>query len=359
MKPGICSLPSAKPAMLVATVFTLAACTASETPVDSQPLRPAYVVQVRNSSEHGLEFVGEVRAAQRAELAFSVAGRVSQVLVDAGDSVAAGQVLAVLDKRPLQAQLAAAAGEVAQANAQVAELQQRQQRLQVAINANAASVTEVDALQLALTNAEATLRIAMANHDAAAWSIEQAQLRAPLAGVVGMRALEVGQVVGAGVPAFVMDGAGRELVLTVPEQLTLAAGQALSVRHGNDTLSTQVLRTSARLEAGGARKVHVAAPESAVVGSTWSVQLLAPTQQSSALAIPLRALLPSAIADTGSVLRLAQDGQSVEAVTVSTGPVQGEWIAITSGLSERDSVVIAGAAAIAPGTRITPIHIER
>jgi RND family efflux transporter MFP subunit len=363
MKPGICSFPRAKQATLAVALCALAACSASETQVDTPPLRPAYVAQVRNGTAHGLEFVGEVRAAQRAEPAFSVVGRVSQVLVEAGDSVEAGQLLAVLDERPLQAQLDFAAGEVAHAKAQAVESQQRQQRLQAAINANAASATEVGALQLELASAEAALRSALANQAAVAWSMEQALLRSPITGIVGMRALEVGQVVGAGVPALVVDGAGRELVLTVPAQLPVAAGQALELRNGSETQTTQVLRTVARVEAGGVRKIYVAVPATATVGSTWSVQLLEAklvetAQQQAQLEIPLRALLPTPTTGTGRVLRLAQDGQSVELVTVSIGPVQGEWIAITGGLTAADKVVVAGAAAIAPGSRIKPMPIE-
>ncbi|MFW1411053.1 biotin/lipoyl-binding protein, partial [Vibrio parahaemolyticus] len=72
-----------------------------------------------------LGYIGEVRAAHRAELAFAVAGRVASVAVDVGDRVQAGQVLAALDPQPLKSQLAAAHAELARTEALLAEARRR------------------------------------------------------------------------------------------------------------------------------------------------------------------------------------------------------------------------------------------
>jgi hypothetical protein len=58
------------------------------------------------------------------------------------------------------------------------------------------------------------------------------------------------------------------------------------------------------------------------------------------------------------VLRLAADGHTVEKVAVVSGEVLDDRIRIVSGLKAGDSVVVAGAAAIVPGTRVTPMQLR-
>jgi RND family efflux transporter MFP subunit len=177
---------------LAALAALLTACSPEPAPV-APNVRPAYVVEVRTGGGEALEWAGEVRAARRAELGFAVAGRVAAVAVEVGDAVRAGQVLARLDEQPLRAQLAAAAAEQARAEAQQAEARQRWQRLSTARQAGAASAAEAGAAQAELATAEAALQAAQAQRALAAWQLEQATLRAPMAGVVGARQLEPGR----------------------------------------------------------------------------------------------------------------------------------------------------------------------
>lgn len=339
----------------------LAACTGGEpAPGDAASLRPAYVVAAREGQPQGAEFIGEVRAIQRAELAFAVSGRVVQVGVEPGDRVRRGQILAVLDEQPLSAQLAAANSEAESAAAQFEESRQRLDRLQKAIQANAASPAEIGAARLELSTAESALRKAKASQAAARWSLEQARLRAPIDGSVGMRTLEVGQAAVPGAPVLTVDGAGRELVVALPERISLKKDQAVTLRARGEQLESRVLHLASRLDAGGVRKVYVAMPEHASVGSTWSVTgvgVLTEDRQR-VLQIPLRALMPAPLASRAHVLRLAGDGQTVEAVTVEFGAIQGEWVDILEGLKTGDRVVVAGAAAIAAGTRVKPINLN-
>lgn len=337
--------------------LALAAC-GEEAPVAEAPVvRPAHVVAVRPSGDANLAFVGEVRATQRAEPAFAVAGRIGEVLADVGNRVRRGQVLAVLDRRPLAAQLAVADSELARAQAQFAESRARLDRLQAAIRADAASATEAGTAQLEVATAESALHAAQASRASAAWSLEQAALRAPIDGVVGLRNIEVGQAVGPGAPVLAIDGAGRELVIPVPESLALRAGQAVRLRGTSDAKS-RILRVAARLDAGGVRRVWVAVPADALVGSTWSVALSPISVAETAIAqVPLRALVPDAAGDGARVLKLAKDGTTVESAKVRLGGAHGAWVDVVTGLVAGDRVVVAGAAVISPGSRVKPVMV--
>ncbi|PTT80181.1 efflux RND transporter periplasmic adaptor subunit, partial [Pelomonas sp. HMWF004] len=77
---------------------SLSGCGQPTAPAAAAPTaRPVLVAQAEPLPLGRLDFVGEVRALQRAELTFSVPGVVREVLVEPGDRVRAGQVLARLD----------------------------------------------------------------------------------------------------------------------------------------------------------------------------------------------------------------------------------------------------------------------
>lgn len=357
------SAPLWRTALATAALAALAGCSGSEPKASAETTstpRIAYVAEVRNGPPNALAFVGEVRAAQRAELAFAVGGRVATVHVNPGDVVRSGQALAELDAQPLRAQLAMATGEVAKAQAQLNEIRQRLARVQVAAAAGAVGGSELGQVQAEAGTAEAALLAAQGQREAASWSLQHAVLRAPVDGVVGVRAIEPGQAAGPGAPVITLDGHGRELSVVVPEGLHLKAGQAISLLSGGQVLSSRVLRVGGRLEAGGLQRVHIAVPATAPVGSTWTVTIDQPASDAPAtVQVPLRAVMPDAQTGRGHVLRLAGDGRTTEKVAVTLGAVQGEWVGITQGLSAGQRVVIAGAVAIAPGTVVKPVTYGR
>lgn len=86
---------------------------------------PVNVTKVRSIDTYteSRRFTGVIRARNTADLAFEAGGRLSDVQVDEGDSVEAGQVLAVLDMETLKARKAAAVAALNQSQAVLAELQ--------------------------------------------------------------------------------------------------------------------------------------------------------------------------------------------------------------------------------------------
>lgn len=340
--------------MSLLPALMLCGCSAETGSALPETVRPAYVVETRSIGAEGPGFVGEVRAARRADLAFPVAGRVAQVLVEVGDAVHRGQALAMLDTQPLAAQLAAAQSELARIEARHAEVLQRLERVRRAEAGGAVSGGEMVAAQAEVAVVDAARRAAIAQRDVASWSLEQATLRAPMDGTVAVRLLEPGQVGGPGAPVMALDGDGRELSLLLPATLTVKPGQALTLRSEGAELASRVLRVAGRLDAGGLRRVYLTAPADAAVGSTW-VASLTGEQPQLTLQVPLRAVLPDTTPDRGRILRLARDGRTVEAVDVKLGALRGHRVEITQGLVAGDQVIVAGAAGIRPGSQVRPL----
>ncbi|MCD0494057.1 efflux RND transporter periplasmic adaptor subunit [Chromobacterium violaceum] len=335
--------------------LVMAGCNDTPAPVGQQDAaRPALVVKVASSASRTGGYIAEVRAVSRAELAFAVSGRVSSLQANVGDPVRAGQLLATLDNTTLRAQQSAADGEQQAASAKLQEVRQRLARTEAARQAQAISAGELDALHAELQTATTALITAKAQQQQANWALQQASLRAPVDGVIGSRALALGQAVSPGSPAFTIEGAGRELALWLPAGIELSVGQSLSLLHEGQRHAGKVLRIAATLGAGGQRQVFVSAPSDAQPGDTWQVQI--PSQSSSGAVIPLRALLPSTDARHGYVLRLAGDGKTVEKIAVQLGVPHDDSVSVASGLKAGDRIIVAGGAAIAPGSRITPVQ---
>lgn len=318
-----------------------------------------------------MAFIGEVRARQRAELTFAVSGRIQAVLVEVGEHVRAGQILARIDDQPLQAQWSAAMADVAKSEAQLKEIRLRSERLKTAQAAGATSTAELTAIRAELAAAQAMQRSAQAQLAQARWSLEHASLRAPIDGIVATRTVEMGQTAGPGIPAISLDGSGRELSLLLPARQPIKPGQSIQLRGESLTVNSKVLRVGERMEAGGLRRVFLTVPENALVGSTWSA-VLGQTDPNPPLQIPLRAVLPGGRSGEGQVLRITADRQSAslplaqalsideevcltELVSIQLGALRGDWVEVPSGLNAGDRVVVAGAAGIRPGSLVKPV----
>src|SRR6202163_3058374 len=113
-----------RPAAALGSLLLLAACQEASAPA-SRAERPVQVERVTFATENAArDFVGVVRARFETDLGFRVAGKIVKRLVNVGDRVRAGDVVAELDPQDLrlqaesaQAELAAATSNLAQATA--------------------------------------------------------------------------------------------------------------------------------------------------------------------------------------------------------------------------------------------------
>lgn len=356
-RPSFARRPAATAAAaLLGLTGLLAGCGPAEAPPVAASPRPVLVARVQQAPLGGLAFAGEVRARERAELAFAVPGLVREVLVDLGAPVRRGQLLARIDAAPQQAQLATSDAEARRLHILFAEAQRREQRLKAAHEAGAATDAEWTAVQAEVQAASEALAAAQAQRSAAAWNQNQTELRAPFDGRVALRQLEVGQAVGAGAVVLALEGRGRELWLTVPGSLPVARGQPLMLSGRSGSAEARVLEVSARLEAGGSRRVLTSAPDAWPTGEAVSVQLRPREPAALMLWVPLRAVqLDAARPHQGQVLRLAANTQVPERVAVTLGALQGDQVEVRSGLTAGDQVVIAGGQVLAAGQAVAPV----
>ena len=167
------------------------------------------VVAATDSSSSVLDATGYVVARRQATVSATTTGKVLEVLIEEGMTVAAGQLLAVLDARIPKAQLALAESRLAAAEGALAEIevQIKQARLDVERTANLAernlaSQADLDRAELDLEGLEARLArtgqdIVVAERGLAVQRklLEDMEIRAPFGGVVVAKAAQPGEMI--------------------------------------------------------------------------------------------------------------------------------------------------------------------
>ena len=288
-------------------------------------------------------------------------GMVTRVLVDAGDWVGSGQVLATVD-RSVQAQEAAqlaAAIQVARADAALA--QNELNRAQALVSRGFVSRADVDRRRAARDAANARVKVAEAQYAASRARVGRLDIRAPTAGLVLSRSVEVGQVVGAGAGAL----------------FRLAAGGAMEMRA---QLSQQDI---AAVRVGMPASVTLIGTDKTITGSVWQVAPVIDPQSRQGevrIAIPydpsirpggfaearigaggtMAPVLPQSavLSDSkGSYVYVANDRNMVERRGVRVDTVGEGGVTIAEGLTGQEAVVMSAGPFLNPGQRIRPRRV--
>ncbi len=201
----------------------------------SGPPRITVIVPAIAEMADLVTFTGAIAA--RDEMPITVegeGGRISAVMVEAGDRVRAGQVLARLDTSVLQPQVGSlvAALDEARANAELAQGDYR--RAAAVATSGALSAQEIERRRSVAIAAEAKVKVAAAQVQESRARLRRTEIRAPQAGLVLTRTAEVGQTAtGAGEPLFRLGRGGQiEMRGLVAEQdlPRLVIGQSVEVR---------------------------------------------------------------------------------------------------------------------------------
>lgn len=166
---------------------------------------PVRTVKVKPASRvQAYTYVGTVEEETGVNVSFKVNGTVSRVLVNEGQSVARGTVLAQLDTETLQQSYNAAKASYAQAEDAIRRMQQLYDNK---------SLSEIKYVE-----AQTNLEQARSMYEIAAQNLRYATLRAPQAGVIGRRQAEPGENVMLGQTVLtVLDISTVKVRIAVPE----------------------------------------------------------------------------------------------------------------------------------------------
>jgi RND family efflux transporter MFP subunit len=187
--------------IVAAAALLQLACTEKSSPPES-PARPALETVVIEPVVTPLErrLDGVVEAVNQATVSAQTSGRVAEILYDVNDFVPAGAVIIRLRGTEQRASLAQAEAGLREATAREAEAQARYARISDMYERRVVPKATLDEATANRDAAVARLVAARAAVTAAREGVTYTEIRAPYAGVVTKRHVEVGESVGPGTP---------------------------------------------------------------------------------------------------------------------------------------------------------------
>lgn len=350
---------------IAAAALLLTAC--GKPPAPAAIVKPVFVTTVTPApSAQTRSFTSVVRARVETELGFRTGGKVVERLVDVGDSVKAGQVLARLDPADYQLAVKAAADQVQAASVdaqQAASDEARFRRLLADGSVGAADherqKARADAAAARLDQANRQLELA---RNRAAY----ATLVAPYAGVVTTLRFERGQVVAEGQPVLSLARDGeREVVAELPEDwVGRARSLAATAAPWNDPtapvrLVLRELSPQASVQGRTYRARYAAAMESrdAVaalpLGSTMQLTLSAAQAGLATAVLPVSALVKGS--GPAGVWTVNAKGSGLVFTPVQVVASDDATVQVT-GLAAGSKVVSVGAQKLDAGTAVRAIE---
>ncbi len=320
-------------------------------------------VQKALSSEvaQTVRIAGALEARNSTNLGFRVGGRVVERLVDVGDRVRAGQVLARLDPQLLNADAQAAQAGLAAAEAQIRQAAAAYDRQQTLLARGFTTRSNYDAALEALRRAQSsrdslTAQLAMARDQAA-----QSELISPGDGVISARNLEVGQVVQAAATVYTLVSDGPiDAVFDAPEEalrLTLmgARVEIALLDAPNVKAEGRIRQIAPGVDAAtGAVRVKVgidAPPRAMTLGAAVSGTMA--LEAHPFILLPATALASDPQAASGVsvwIVNPADSTVSMRLVTVER--YETDRVALSGGVSPGEEVVVSGAQFLRPGQKV-------
>ncbi len=339
--------------------------------------RAAMLVETAEVRPHvftsSLDAIGELVPRASVDVMSRVSGRLKEVMVERGDPVSRGQLLAVVDDEDLlqqirraEAAIAVARASVQREQASMENLQLQVQRYQKLYQENLLSLQDLQDLESRLRVSVAQVQLAQAQVDQAEASLrelriqqEQTRIYSPLDGFVGVRYLDPGALVNASVPIVsVVDVSRVKTVVPVPEGDLSRVSPGLSAQIRVDAYPDRVYRgVVTRISpvlnpATRTADIEIEVPNETGVlkpGMFARVSLKADAARP-ALAIPRAALLTRG--EQKGVF-LLENNTTTRFRQIEIGRIQGDMVEVVSGLEEGVRVVTSGAQKLNDGDMVT------
>ncbi len=140
---------------------------------------------------------GTIEALKTVEVGTQVSGEISKIYVDFNSEVKAGQLLAVLDLRPLRTALTIAEASLDDAKAEMTYQEANYKRIKALKDKSLVADAEYDQVLYNYERAKTALKTAQLNYDKAKINLEYAYIYSPIDGVILNRAVDEGQTVAA------------------------------------------------------------------------------------------------------------------------------------------------------------------
>ena len=378
--------------LAVSTLACLATLSACRQEVHAKSELPAIPVQVRKPTvvdrAESVSASGSVEGSETADVAFLVGGKVSRVLVEEGQHVSKGQLLAEIEPTDYRNAFNAAAAQkdAAQAAAEKAEAGLRKQELEQARIEFERSRDEYDRMKFLVERkslppndfqkveaaynaareryeqaqegtrkedraaAAAQARAALAQTNEEQKRLNDTRLLAPISGNISMRKVDPGQTVSAGSPVF-------SIVDLNPAKVRVGVPEAEIAKVTLGAKATVMMPSLGGRQFAG--RVGIIGVASEPTSRTYTVKIIVPNPgpvllagmvaeaqifgraTTHALTVPGEAIVQDP-QGAPTVFVYFPDGKRVYARKVEVGPPIGNEVEIRAGLTGDEQVVVSG-----------------
>ena len=279
-------------------------------------------------------------------LSFKVGGIVSKLLVQEGDAVKKGQLLAALDLTEIQAGL----------NQSKLAYEKALRDYERAGRLYRDSVATLEQFQ----NSKTALDIAEQQVKTAEFNLSYSQIRATQNGFVLRKFVNAGQQVSSGAPVLQINGANQGnwvLQATVNDQnwnIISVGDQAVILNSSSDSIPGRVIRKSQAADPmTGAYWVEISPDTKTnlnLASGMFGKVVILPARQKSGWEIPYEALLDAE--GSGGFVFVTDDNQQAKKVKVVLGKIGQNTVQVLSGLENHKKLIASGSAYLTDGSKI-------
>jgi membrane fusion protein (multidrug efflux system) len=291
-----------------------------------------------------IEAVGSLRAVRGADLSLEVAGVVDSISFNSGDDVKEGAVLLKLRSDDDEAKLASL-----QATAELSQLTLDRDLKQWKIQAVSQATIDTDRANLKNAQAQVAQQQAI---------LDKKTLRAPFAGHLGIRAIDLGQYLGPGTTIVTLQALDPiYLDFFVPQQAIdqVRLGQSVTIRidaFKDQTFAGEISAINPKIDTN-TRNVQVRAtlknPDRKLLPGMYATVAINTGEPANYITLPQTAITYNPYGNTVYVVdsKPAEAGgkplqQTARQTFVTTGPTRGDQVAILKGVNEGEMIVTTG-----------------
>ena len=303
-------------------------------------------------------FSANLEAIWSTDVSAKADGRIDQLLVDEGDKVTAGMVIAKLDTNELAAQVMQADGQVLQAKATLEQNELNFRRMDTLYRQNAVSAQSLDSARTQRDLAQGGVNAAEGNLLLLRARLENANIISPLTGVVVKRYVQAGTFSKAGAPivavadvtsllakAVVGEAQISELKIGIPVTIRV---NALKDQEFKGTLTR--LSPAASLPARTfTAEVNIPNPQNILKAGMFAKADIAGQLRTKIIAVPESSLV---LREDQKTVFVVAEGNKVVQKVLKLGDAAGGWVEVLDGVKEGEQIVIAGQHKLKDGASI-------
>jgi RND family efflux transporter MFP subunit len=292
-----------------------------------------------------VDVVGTIEPYRKATVASQLMATIHRVLVRAGQSVEAGQLLVELDDRELQAQLREAEAGVAASDAELALRKREMARYKTMLEGNAVTKEQYDTVRGSYEVAEAQQRRAQEQLQRVKTMLSHTRIHARAAALITDRFVDPGDLAAPGKPLLTLhDPKQLEMYASVPEKLArwMRPGMALPLHIDAAGLDVQgTLREIVPQVQAGSRsmlmKIKLPPEKSSDLYMGMFGRVYLPIGHTDRLVIPA-----SAVQNLGQLqlVEVVHADKGLERRFVQTGRRFGDEVEVLAGLSTGETVLM-------------------